>query len=60
MDKDRLDGVAAQAKGALKEALGKVTGNGKAEAEGRAEKAAGGLQNAAGRAKDSVRDTVEK
>ena len=41
MDKDRIEGAAHQAKGAVKEAIGKVTGDTKIEAEGTAEKAAG-------------------
>jgi uncharacterized protein YjbJ (UPF0337 family) len=60
MDKDRVEGVAHQAKGAVKEAAGKVTGDKKMEAEGMAEKAAGKVQNAAGGVKDAVRDTVRK
>jgi uncharacterized protein YjbJ (UPF0337 family) len=34
MDKDRVEGVAHQVKGAIKEAFGKVTGDTKTEAEG--------------------------
>lgn len=60
MDKDRIDGVAKQAKGSIKEAVGKVTGDAKTEAEGKAEKAVGKVQNAAGSAKDAARDVVEK
>lgn len=60
MDKDRIDGVAQQAKGSIKEAVGKVTGDVKTEAEGKVEKVAGKVQNAAGSAKDGVRDAVEK
>jgi uncharacterized protein YjbJ (UPF0337 family) len=56
MDKDRIKGTAHQAKGAVKEAAGKVTGDAKTEAEGKAEKAAGKVQNAAGGLKDSLRD----
>jgi uncharacterized protein YjbJ (UPF0337 family) len=60
MDKDRVEGVGHQAKGAIKEAAGKVTGDGKMQAEGKAEKAAGKVQNAIGGAKDSVRDALNK
>ncbi len=38
MDKDRIEGAAHQVKGSLKEAVGKVTGDAKTEAEGAAEK----------------------
>jgi len=60
MDTDRIKGAAQQAKGAVKEAAGKVTGDKKTEAEGQGEKLAGKVQNAAGGAKDAVRDTVKK
>jgi uncharacterized protein YjbJ (UPF0337 family) len=56
MDKDRVEGAAHQAKGSVKEAAGKVTGDKKTQAEGAAEKAAGKVQNAAGGAKDAVKD----
>ena len=41
MDKDRIKGSAKQAKGAVKEAIGKVTGDAKLETEGKRDKAAG-------------------
>jgi uncharacterized protein YjbJ (UPF0337 family) len=56
MDKDRIEGSANQAKGAMKEAAGKVTGDAKLKAEGAADKAAGKVQNAVGGMKDAVRD----
>ena len=40
MDKDRVEGAAHQVKGAVKEVVGKVTGDAKTQAEGAAEKAA--------------------
>jgi uncharacterized protein YjbJ (UPF0337 family) len=60
MDKDRIEGAAHHAKGAIKEAVGKVTGDSKIEAEGAAEKNAGKIQNAIGGMKDTVREAVEK
>jgi uncharacterized protein YjbJ (UPF0337 family) len=60
MDKDRVEGAGHQAKGAVKEAAGKITGDAKLEAEGKTEKAAGKVQNAIGGAKDSVRDAFNK
>ena len=42
------------------EAIGKVTGDTKTQAEGAAEKAAGRVQGAMGGAKDSVRDVSSK
>jgi uncharacterized protein YjbJ (UPF0337 family) len=60
MDKDRVERAGHQAKGAIKEAAGKVTGDSKMQAEGKTEKAAGKVQNAIGGAKDSVRDALSK
>lgn len=56
MDKDRVEGAGKQAKGAVKEAVGKATGDRKLQGEGAAEKIAGKVQNAAGGAKDAVRE----
>jgi uncharacterized protein YjbJ (UPF0337 family) len=55
MDKDRIKGSAEQAKGAIKELAGKVTGDAKLESEGKADKAAGKVQNAVGGLKDTLR-----
>jgi uncharacterized protein YjbJ (UPF0337 family) len=55
MDKDRIKGSAEQAKGAVKEAAGKVFGDKKLETEGKTDKAAGKVQNAIGGLKDAVR-----
>jgi uncharacterized protein YjbJ (UPF0337 family) len=60
MDKDRIEGTAHQAKGAVKEAIGKVTGDAKTQAEGAAEKAAGKAQNAVGGLKDSAREALDE
>jgi len=56
MDKDRIEGSAKQAKGAIKQAAGKITGDSKLKAEGAADKMAGKVQNAVGGAKDAIRD----
>jgi uncharacterized protein YjbJ (UPF0337 family) len=55
MDKDRIKGSAQQAKGAVKEVIGKFAGDSKLEAEGKTEKAAGKIQNAIGGLKDTLR-----
>lgn len=60
MDKDRIEGAAHQAKGAVKETIGKVTGDTKTQAEGKVEKAAGKVQNAVGGAKDAIRKEVNR
>ena len=60
MDKDRVRVAAKRVTGAVKEAIGKVTGDSKTQAEGVAEKAIGKGQSAVGGAKDSVRNLVNK
>jgi uncharacterized protein YjbJ (UPF0337 family) len=55
MDKDRIEGSAKQAKGAVRETAGKVLGDKKLETDGKADKAAGKVQNALGGLKDAVR-----
>jgi len=60
MDKDRIEGTAHQVKGAIKETVGKVTGDTKTQAEGAAEKAAGKVQNAVGGLKDSAREALDE
>ena len=59
MDKNRVDGLAAQVKGAVKKAAGKVTGNERLEAEGAAEKTGGKVQEGVGKGKDAVRDVLK-
>ena len=59
MDKDRIKGVADQAKGAVKDATGKIIGDSKLQAEGQADKAKGKVENAIGGAKETVRDAVK-
>ncbi len=60
MDKNRVDGLGHEVKGAVKEVAGKVTGDAGIEAEGKAEKVAGKAQGAYGNAKDSVKETFKK
>ncbi len=59
MDKDRIKGSANQAKGAMKDAAGKITGDAKLQAEGKADKLKGKIQNAAGGIKDSLRENKD-
>ena len=56
MDKDRVAGGAKKARGSVKEAIGKITGDSKTQAEGAAEKTVGQAQNAIGGIRDTVRD----
>ena len=55
MDKEHIKGAAQKAEGAVKDAAGKVTGNEKLQAEGKADKAAGAGREAAGDVKDAGR-----
>ena len=59
MDKDRIEGSAKQMKGAVKVGIGKLVGDEKMKAEGRADKVEGKVQNAVGGAKDAVRDATD-
>jgi uncharacterized protein YjbJ (UPF0337 family) len=60
MDKDRIAGGAKKVKGAVKEGIGRATGDRQTETEGKAEKAEGRVQAAVGHAKDAARELVEK
>lgn len=55
-DHDRIEGAAKNLGGKAKEAAGKVTGDEKLKAEGRADQVEGKVQNAFGGAKDALRD----
>lgn len=55
-DQDRIEGAAKQMGGSVKEAVGKVTGDEKLKAEGRADKLEGKVQNTVGGVKDALRD----
>jgi uncharacterized protein YjbJ (UPF0337 family) len=60
MDKDRIKGAAEQAKGKVKEMVGKVTGDTKTEVEGKAEKTAGKVQNTVGGLKDKAKESTDR
>ena len=55
MDKDRIKGIADQAKGTAKTIAGKVLGDAKLKTEGEADKVKGKVENAIGGAKDALR-----
>ena len=60
MDRNRVKGAAHQVKGAVKEAIGRMTGDTKLRVEGAAEKLGGKVQSSFGRAKDAIRDAVRR
>ena len=53
---DKIKNTAQDLGGKAKEAAGKVTGDEKLKAEGRADQMGGKVQNAVGGVKDSLRD----
>ena len=59
MNKDRIKGAAREARGTIKEATGKATGNTKLEVKGAAQKAAGKALNTAGKAEDKVKHAAK-
>jgi uncharacterized protein YjbJ (UPF0337 family) len=60
MDKDRIVGSAKEIKGSVKETIGKAVGDPKLQADGKADKVEGKVQNAIGGVKDTLRDAVKK
>ncbi|MDB5445423.1 MAG: hypothetical protein JWQ97_740 [Phenylobacterium sp.] len=59
MHKDEMKGAAKDAKGSMKEAAGKATGDDKMRAEGAAEKTAGKIQKGVGNMKDAARNALK-
>jgi uncharacterized protein YjbJ (UPF0337 family) len=55
-DHDRVEGSAKHMGGSIKEGIGKLTGDEKLKAEGRADKMEGKVQNTVGGMKDALRD----
>ena len=55
MDKDRVEGSTKNVGGKIKEGVGKVLGDSKTQAEGKADQAEGKVQNTWGGIKDAVR-----
>ena len=60
VDKNRISGAGDKAKGALKSAAGKVTGDEKLKAEGKADAAKGKVESTVGGAADAVRDAAKE
>jgi uncharacterized protein YjbJ (UPF0337 family) len=59
MNEDRVKGSLEQAKGKVKEAVGKTTGDEKLKRSGQADQAAGKVQNTVGGIKDAVKDAQD-
>jgi uncharacterized protein YjbJ (UPF0337 family) len=55
MDREHIKGAAEKAKGTVKEAAGKLTGDEKLRAKGKAEKAKGAAHMVAGDVKEAAR-----
>ena len=60
MDKMRAEGMGQKMAGKAKEAAGKLTGDSKLKAEGKADQAVGGAKNAVGGMKDAIKDADRK
>jgi uncharacterized protein YjbJ (UPF0337 family) len=56
MDREHIKGAADKVKGAVKNTVGKATGDKKMEVEGKMDKAKGAAHNLAGDVKDAARD----
>jgi uncharacterized protein YjbJ (UPF0337 family) len=59
MHKDEIAGEAKKARGAVKDAVGKATGDDKLRADGALDKAEGELQKGAGKVKEAARDALK-
>jgi uncharacterized protein YjbJ (UPF0337 family) len=60
MHKDEVKGAAKEVRGAVKDAIGKATGDKKLQADGVADKVEGKVQKTAGEIKDAARDALKK
>lgn len=60
MDKEHIKGAADKAKGAVKDAVGGLTGDTAMQVEGKVDKAKGAVRQKVGDAKDAARDAIDK
>jgi uncharacterized protein YjbJ (UPF0337 family) len=60
MDEEHVKGAADKAKGAIKDAAGKVMGDKEMQAEGKMDKAKGAAHSAVGDAKDAVKHATDE
>lgn len=59
MHKDEVKGAGKEARGHIKDAVGKATGDSKLRADGAADKVEGKVQKAAGKVKETARDALK-
>ena len=59
MDEEHIKGMAEKAGGAIKDAAGKLTGNEKLQAEGKADKVEGSARESVGDVKDAGRNVAD-
>lgn len=60
VDEKRVEGAWDKAKGNVKEGVGKMTGDEKLQAEGKADQVKGQTKSTVGGAKDAARDALDK
>jgi uncharacterized protein YjbJ (UPF0337 family) len=60
MDKEHAKGAVDKTKGAVKDAVGGLTGDSRLQAEGKVDKAKGAVRQKVGDAKDAARDAIDK
>ena len=60
MDRNRIEGAAEKAKGAVKDATGRIIGNDRLRAEGKMDKAKGEVKEAAGKIADKAREAIDR
>lgn len=60
VDENRVEGAWDKLKGNVKEGVGKLTGDEKLQAEGKADQVQGSTESTVGGAKDTVPDALDK
>lgn len=60
MSTNRVEGAIDKGAGAVKQAIGKATGNERLEAEGLVQKTKGDIQNKVGQAQDKIGDAIKR
>lgn len=60
MDEEHVKGAFDKTKGAVKDAVGGLTGDTRTQAEGKVDKVKGSVRQKVGDAKDAARDAIDK